>query len=153
MTTIAPVSVTVTRHFDVPADRVFDAWLDVEAARQWLFTMPDTQPVSAEIDPRVGGSFTFVDRRAGSDVTHRGTFLEIDRPNRLRMRFWVSDKPDAVDLLTVDIQPDGDGCTLTLLHELHPEWAAYQSFTEIAWEAMFDLLTTSLGATVSEVSG
>ena len=147
MTVADSVKVTVSRRFDAPAERVFDAWLDVESARRWLFTMPDTEPVSAEIDPRIGGAFTFVDRREGKDVTHEGVFLEIDRPKHLRFRFWVTDHPDAVDILTVDIDPDGRGCVLTLVHELHPDWAAYEAFTRQAWHSMFDMLTDVLAGT------
>ncbi len=140
MTVTKSVSVTVSRRFDAPAERVFDAWLDVEVARRWLFTMPDTEPVRAEIDARVGGGFTFVDRRDSGLVVHQGTYLEIERPIRLRMRFWVADQPDAVDMLTVGIDPDGDGSVLTLVHELHPDWAEYEAFTRNAWGAMFELL-------------
>ena len=144
MTVAESVKVTVSRRFDAPAERVFDAWLDAEAARNWLFTMPDTEPKRAEIDPRIGGAFTFVDLRNGDEVIHEGTFLDIDRPTRLRLRFWVSDKPDAVDMLEIRIEADGDGCQLTLTHELHPDWAAYESFTRNAWADMFDLLAARL---------
>ena len=146
MTVTAPVSVTVSRRFDAPVAGVFDAWLDVEVARHWLFTMPDTTAGHAEIDPRVGGSFTFVDRRGEEEVTHQGTFLEIDRPRRLRLRFWVTDRPDAVDGLDVSIEPDGNGCVLVLIHTLHPDWAAYEAFTRDAWGSMLDLLAAQLGA-------
>ena len=146
MTVAEPVSVTVSRRFEAPAERVFDAWLDAEAAKRWLFTMPDTRPVHAEIDPCVGGRFTFVDQRADATVTHRGTFLEINRPRRLRLRFWVTDRPDAVDILDVRIKPDGDGCVLILTHTLHPDWAAYQAFTLEAWRAGFDLLANLLAS-------
>ena len=146
MTVAESVKVTVNRRFDAPAERVFDAWLDAEVARNWLFTMPDTEPVRAQIDPRIGGAFTFVDRRDGAEVVHEGTFLDIDRPTRLRLRFWVADKPEAVDMLDVRIEPDGDGCLLTLTHELHPDWAAYEAYTLKAWVAMFDLLAGVLGA-------
>lgn len=149
VTATESVSVTVSRRFDAPAERVFDAWLDVEAARNWLFTMLDTEPVRAEIDARIGGAFTFVDLRDGTEVVHKGTFLAIDRPTRLSMRFWVADQSDAVDLLDVGIEPDGDGCRLTLTHELHPDWAAYEDFTLRAWESMFDLLADQL-ASMSE---
>ncbi len=144
MTVTDSVSVTVTRRFDSPAERVFDAWLDVDAARRWLFTMPDAEPVRAEIDPRVGGAFTFVDRRGEEEVTHLGTYLKIDRPRRLRLRFWLADRPDAVDVVDVGIEPEGDGCSLTVTHTLHPDWAAYQTFTRDAWGSMLDLLTAQL---------
>ena len=49
-----------------------------------------------------------------------------------------------VDMLQVGIEPDGDGCQLTLTHELHPDWAAYEAFTRKAWDSMFDLLAAVL---------
>lgn len=153
MTVAESVKVTVSRRFDASAERVFDAWLDAEAARNWLFTMPDTEPVRAEIDPRIGGAFTFVDLRNGEEVIHEGTFLDIDRPTRLRLRFWVTDKPEPVDMLDVRIEADGDGCLLTLTHELHPDWAAYESFTRKAWADMFDLLAVILAGPIGQRMG
>lgn len=146
MTTASPLHLTVTRRFEAPPERVFDAWLDPDAARTWLFMVPDSKAVRAEIDPCVGGAFCFVDRRGDEDVTHRGTFLEIDRPRRLRFRFWVGDLPEAVDEADIAFAADGPGCTLTLTHALHPDWAGYQDFTRRVWDAMFDLLATRLAS-------
>ncbi len=136
--------VTVTRRFDTSPERLFDAWLDADVARRWLFTMPDSESLHAEIDARVGGAFTFVDRRGDTEVTHHGTFLEIDRPRRLSFRFWVADEPKAVDRLTVEIAANGRGCVLTLTHALHPDWADYVDYTHTAWKAMFDELDDAL---------
>lgn len=35
-------SLTIRRTFDAPPERVFDAWIDSETVRQWLFTTPET---------------------------------------------------------------------------------------------------------------
>jgi uncharacterized protein YndB with AHSA1/START domain len=82
-------TVIVTRRFDFPIERVFDAWLDPERASKFLFATPTGTMVRAEIDARVGGSFNFTDRRDGEDVEHVGTYLEMDRPRRLAFTFYA----------------------------------------------------------------
>src|SRR4051812_29565567 len=71
-----PVCVRVTRRFDTSPGRVFDAWLDPEKAGQWLFATSTGRMVRVEIDARVGGSFSFTDRRDDEDVEHVGEYLE-----------------------------------------------------------------------------
>jgi uncharacterized protein YndB with AHSA1/START domain len=84
--------VQVSRRFSASAERVFDAWLDVERARRWLFATASGEIVRAELDPRVGGRFVLVDRREGEDVEHVGEYVEIERPRRLVFTFGIPRK-------------------------------------------------------------
>jgi uncharacterized protein YndB with AHSA1/START domain len=112
----------VKRAFDARPELVFDAWLDSEIARSWLFATDTGEMVRAEIDARVGGRFVFV-RRDGEDVEHVGEYLEIDRPRRLVFTFSVPKYSPVVTRVTVDIVPSGAACELTLTHEgVLPEW-------------------------------
>jgi uncharacterized protein YndB with AHSA1/START domain len=130
--------VRVTRRFGASPERVFDAWLDPASARRWMFATPTGLMVRAEIDPRVGGTFRFVDRRDGEDVEHVGTYLELDRPRRIVFAFSVpAYSPDA-DRVTVDIVPLATGCEVTLEHELRPEHATHARRTEDGWRRMLD---------------
>ena len=136
----------VSRVFPYTAERVFDAWLDPERARRWLFATPAGEMVRAEIDPRVGGQFIFTDRRDGKDVEHTGEYLEIDRPRRLVFTFAVSGVDGPPDLVHIDIAPLSNGCELTLKHEMRAEYAEYQGRTEKGWTTILDSLEAALGS-------
>ncbi|WP_343223200.1 SRPBCC family protein [Mesobacillus maritimus] len=66
MTNTSITILTMKRKFDVPAEKVFDAWTNVEKLKKWMFTMEHTNKV-AESDPRVGGTWEIVDHRDGKD--------------------------------------------------------------------------------------
>ena len=117
-------SLCVTRHFDAPAERVFDAWLDPATAGGWLFSADGGEMVRVDIDARAGGRFVFVDRRDGDDVEHVGEYLEIDRPRRLEFTFAVPKYSSVYTQVAIELERDGSGCLLTLTHEgVLPEWS------------------------------
>ena len=123
MTNATQGSIQVSRRFTASAERVFDAWLDPERARRFLFATPTGEMVRAEIDPRVGGRYTFVDRREGEDVEHSGEYVEIDRPRRLVFTLCVPKYSSASTVITIEITPLDTGCELTLTDEsVPPEW-------------------------------
>jgi uncharacterized protein YndB with AHSA1/START domain len=140
-----PVLVRVTRRFSAAPERVFDAFLDPDRARRFMFTTPTGQMVRAEIDPRVGGAYTFTDRRDGEDVEHVGRYLEIDRPRRLVFTFSVEKHSADADRVSIDIVPLETGCELTLTHEMKPEWAEYAARTQQGWAGIVDGLAAVLG--------
>jgi uncharacterized protein YndB with AHSA1/START domain len=110
-------TVRVGRRFSQSAERVFDAWLNPRLASRFLFATETGTMVRAEIDPRVGGRFTFVDRRDGQDTEHVGEYLEIERPRRLVFSFGVPAFSAEMTRVTLEITPAGTGCELTLTHE------------------------------------
>jgi len=138
------IPLRVTRRFAAPAARVFDAWLYADGARAWLFATPSGQMVEAEIDPRVGGKWRFVERRPEGDALHRGTYLTIDRPRRLAFTFAVDEESEG-DRVSIDIEPLESGCELTLVHAMSAEWADYAQKTIDGWSAILEGLARSLG--------
>ena len=133
---------TVTRRFKASPERVFDAWLDPEKVRKWMF--PEGDIVRVEIDPRVGGAFSFVDRREGEEVDHVGEYVEIDRPRRLVFTFGMPSVSPDFDRVTVEIVPLETGCELTLTHEMSAKWAEYLDSTKDAWTTMLEALAQTL---------
>ena len=118
-------TLVVTHRYAVPAERVFDAFLDVAIARRFLFATSSGEMIESSVDPRVGGQFVYTERRPDmGDVRHVGEFLEIDRPRRLVFSFGVPQFDPRMTTVAIDIRPDGEGCELTLTHEgVAPAWA------------------------------
>ncbi|KAB2917053.1 MAG: SRPBCC domain-containing protein [Hyphomicrobiaceae bacterium] len=140
-----PIIVRITRRFEASAERVFDAWLDPAMAGKWLFATATGRMVKAEIDPRVGGSFSFTDRRDGVDVEHIGEYLEIDRPRRLVFTFYVGKATADASRVSVDIVALAAGCELILTHEMDAKWAEFAARTEAGWTMILQGLARSLG--------
>ena len=141
----APIAVArVVRRFDVPPERVFDAWLDPKKISQWMFgpRLREEEILHIELDARTGGSFSFLVRRGGEEIDHVGDYLEIDRPRRLVFTWSIAPDRDPRSRVTVEIAPAAGGCLLTLEHELPPEWASYLRRTEEGWTRMVDELAT-----------
>jgi len=141
--TEAPLRIVVTRRFDAPAERVFDAWLDPNSAGRWLFATEGGTMQKAEIDPRVGGSWRFVEKRGDEVADHWGTYQEIERPRRLAFSFTASMEPLPTRVV-VDIKPLEDGCELTLTHEIHPKWAPYVPQARSGWLGILEGLANTL---------
>jgi len=136
-------TVRLARHFDAAPERVFDAWLDPAIAGRFLFATPTGRMVRAETDPRVGGAFTFTDRRPDmGDVEHVGTYVEIDRPRRLVFDFAVPKYEAALTRIALDFAPSGDGTDLTLTHE--GVFEDYVARTEHGWGMILDGLARAL---------
>ena len=132
----------MSRRFDASPERVFDAWLDPAIAAKWLFTTPGSESHSTEIDARVGGAWTIVDRRDGVDYRALGEYLQIDRPRRLVFTFGMPQFSDSLNRVTVELTPDGQGALLTLTQEGLPPGT--ESALEEGWRAMFDQMACAL---------
>jgi uncharacterized protein YndB with AHSA1/START domain len=82
VTTPSDREVVLTRIFDAPRSRVFDAFSKPELLRQW-FGPRGWSLVVCEVDLRVGGGFRFVLRGPdGTELGMRGVYREIVPPER-----------------------------------------------------------------------
>ena len=133
-------ALSVTHHYDVPPQRVFDAWLDPLTAGQWLFSTPAGKMKTVEIDARVGGNFTITEERDGKDVEHHGEYLAIDCPRYLVFSFGGRDFP--ATQVRVKIIAAGEGCDLTLTHD--GVWADYEEKTRQGWTMILENLAKTL---------
>jgi uncharacterized protein YndB with AHSA1/START domain len=137
------VTVQVKHSYTAAPERVFDAFLDPALARCFMFATPTGEMIKAEVDPRVGGRFTFIDRRPDmGDVEHVGQYVEIDRPRRLVFTFGVPQFDPAMTRVTIEITANGSGSDLVLTHEGVLE--EYAEGTPKGWAMILDALAKVL---------
>jgi uncharacterized protein YndB with AHSA1/START domain len=107
--------VEVTTIIRAPRETVFDAWLSPERIAVFLCA-GDTRVTAVEVEPHVGGSFRVVMTDDRGSYEHRGTYLEIDRPSRLRFT-WIADATERREtyVLLTFVSVD-DGTRVTLVH-------------------------------------
>ena len=105
----------MTRVFEAPPERVFDAWLSEDMA-EWIG--PHT--IRGEIkllEPKVGGRYRIVMHMPdGKTLTVGGVYRQIDRPNKLVFT-WVWEHEGVETVITLDFKPEDNGTKLTIRHE------------------------------------
>jgi uncharacterized protein YndB with AHSA1/START domain len=135
------VTLTVERRIAAAPEALFDAWLDPRGVGSWLFATPGGVMEKTEIDPRVGGRFTIVERRGADLAEHFGEYVALERPHRLAFDFWTSFS-DERTRITIEIAPDGNGSLLTLTHQ--GVWPDYLDRTRQGWTTILDSLARTL---------
>jgi uncharacterized protein YndB with AHSA1/START domain len=133
------VLVRATHRFEASAERVYDAFLDPSQAGKFLFATPTGQIVRCEIDARVGGTFTIVDRRDEEDVAHTGKYLALERPRRIVFTLLVEKYSTEESMVTIDIALLAKGCELTLTHEMKSADSQARERAQEGWTAILDV--------------
>ena len=143
--------VNITRIFDAPRTRVFEAWTSAEHLTQW-FCPADFTVLACDVDLRPGGVFTVRMRSPDGLVFEwRNTYREIVVPERLVYASTISDGEGAklFDVLTsVAFADAGEGTELSVqsaIERLHdPEAAAFAAAMEPGWHDGLDNLAAFL---------
>lgn len=148
MTANPSIDVHVQRQFSAPAEKIFDAWLDPAAIGLWMFgpNIRDEEVKSIQIDPHVGGHFSFVVVRQGAEIDHIGEYLEIIRPNHLAFTWAVRQAETQFSSVMIRIQSNTAGCELDLVHRMHADWADYRDRVRDSWTKMLDALAKYAGS-------
>lgn len=141
------IEAIVNYPFPHSAERVFDSWLRADSIRVWMSAalramgLPG-ELITVEVDPRVGGTFQFSDKRPQGDACHWGTYKIIDRPNCLAFTWNASDQfepyDDPLSLVTITLTPTDIGCDARLVHSMDAQWIEYLDRTERGWTNMME---------------
>jgi uncharacterized protein YndB with AHSA1/START domain len=84
ITTPSDREIAMSRAFDAPRELVFEALTRPELVKRWLGMQNGWFLAVCEIDPRVGGSFRYVWRRAdGKEMGMQGVYREFIPPERI----------------------------------------------------------------------
>lgn len=140
------VHAVVMRRFDVSAERVFDAWFDPAWLGRWMFgpSVRNERIVHLDLEPRVGGKFSFVVERNGAEIDHVGEYLEIDRPRLLVFTWATRDSLPEMSRVIVEIAARDRGCDVKLTHVMGANWSAFIDKAAASWTKMLDALERAL---------
>ncbi len=138
--TLRAASVRLSRQVSAAPERIFDAWLNADEARTFLFAGPIGDAIRSEIDARVGGGFRIVRHRDGEDVEYSGEYLEIDRPHRLVFSLFVEKYAQRDDRVILELAPVAAQSLFVLTHELSLPNPADRSRIQCGWAIVLDRL-------------
>lgn len=131
-----------------PPQRVYDAILSPETIGQFMFgkLLREETILHIRNDPRVGGAFSYKVRRGDAEIDHIGKFLELVPPKRIAFTWAIAGQSDQGEpsVVTIDITPTPEGCSVQLMHEMPEEWADFVDRSRGAWEKMLGVLATLL---------
>ena len=136
----------LSRTFNAPRERVFDAWTDPEVLREWWSAMPTMKPTLAEVDLREGGRYRLgmQDSESGREHVVVGEYREVRRPEGLAYTWTWEGSPELTGgetLVEIEFREDGDGTEVVLTHTGLPTEESRGQHAH-GWNGCFD----SLGA-------
>ena len=149
-TDVENYTLSLTRDFNAPREKVFQAWTDPQILVKW-FGPKGVVTESAQIDLKVGGEYHFTLRLPdGKIVDHHGAYREIDPPKKLVFTGVLdgqgcagSEGVFAETLVTVEFQDLGGATRLVLNHDFLPTEASKESHS-MGWNGSFDGLAKVL---------
>jgi uncharacterized protein YndB with AHSA1/START domain len=107
----------ITRLFDAPPARVFDAWLNREEWQSWI----GPEGINCEVpllEPRVGGRYRIAMHLSdGRKIPVAGIFKTIDAPRILAFTWGAQNDPTRQSLITLTFREKGGKTELTLRQE------------------------------------
>jgi uncharacterized protein YndB with AHSA1/START domain len=143
----AEAGFTTTRVFDAPRERVWKEWTEPERFADWFGGSEVEVPVSSvAMDVTEGGAWRATmlagpDRR---EIKWKGTFREVNPPERLV--FTISDQPgdDAWELVIVVLKELGDGRTEMYFEQRGRMAAEQYERAKQGWATFFDRMDERL---------
>ena len=107
----------ITRVFDAPPARVFDAWLNREEWQSWI----GPEGINCEVpllEPHIGGRYRIVMRLSdGRVIPVSGIFKTIDAPRTLAFTWGWENDPTRQSLITLTLREKAGKTELTLRQE------------------------------------
>ena len=139
----------LSRIFDAPRERVFDAWTKEEQFIQWMCP-PGVEITLCEIDVRRGGAWRIDGRNERGVFSSSGVYLEVVRPERLVFT-WAHHADGDFNhprghetTVRVELRGLGNRTELILIHGPFADSEDFACHKQ-GWAGTFDKFTAFLG--------
>jgi uncharacterized protein YndB with AHSA1/START domain len=117
--------------YTVSATTLFDAWIMIPVAELWLFQSGKNE-VDLIADTKEGGEFHTIEKGRNQEISHRGKYIKIDRPNRLVFSLAVPSHFEGTSEVSVEIKQEQFGS-----HLLFTQKNVDTSNNVESWRSMF----------------
>jgi uncharacterized protein YndB with AHSA1/START domain len=152
MSTQEAVVLKLSRRFNAPRKRVFEAWTNPDVLNEWWAAMPSMRPSGAELDLRPGGRYrlSMFDTENNVEHTVGGEYREVNPPERLAFTWrWESNAEQMAGsddtLVVVEFVEDGDATEVVLTHCGFAN-EEIRGMHEHGWNGTFDSLEQYLSS-------
>jgi uncharacterized protein YndB with AHSA1/START domain len=140
---------TITRHYPVAPEKVWQAWTDPQALSRWFGPGEPNSVTRAELDVRAGGRYDISFHTPdGEQHNVSGIYQEVVEHRRLSFTWAWKSTPERVSLVTVELRPTAQGCETNFRHDRFFDQAARDNH-ERGWAGTFVKLESFLVAHVS----
>lgn len=130
-------SLAITRHYPVAPEKVWRAWTDPQALSRWFGPGEPDSVTHADLDVRAGGRYRIAFRtQDGQKHEVLGEYREVVANRKLSFTWAWTSTPERVSLVTIEMQPSGEGCQLDFLHERFFDEQARDNHQR-GWKATF----------------
>jgi uncharacterized protein YndB with AHSA1/START domain len=139
----------ISRIFDAPRERVFDAWVNRDQFVRWMCP-PGVEITLCEVDARRGGSWRIDGRNEQGVFASSGVYLEVVRPERLVFTWAHHADGDFrrarghETTVRVELRALGERTELTLIHGSFADTASFENHRR-GWDGTFDKFAAFLG--------
>ena len=134
-------AVSVRHGFTFCPEIIFDAFIDPEMIRKWLFVGPTSTIVKVDIDAREGGAFSILEQEntSGDEIDHYGKYQKVNRPGELVFTLSAPKHFPGETVVRIHITTQPGGCLLELTQTGVPP-----KTTEQSWRNMLEKLDNVL---------
>jgi uncharacterized protein YndB with AHSA1/START domain len=115
------LSLSLQRHYPVAPEKVWRAWTDPQALKQWWGPGGPEAVSLVELDVQVGGRFRIVfGGPRGDEHEVQGTYKEVVPNRRLSFTWtWPRTTPERESLVTIAFKASAGGTDLEFVHAKH----------------------------------
>lgn len=138
------MTIDVQHTYAFPVETVFDAFLNPEAIKHFMFRTDTGKLVKADIEPKLGGKMVIIEDRNGQMAEHYCSFVEIKRPKKISFTFSVEKGSSDSTHVEVFFLENALGCQVQIQHDLALEFMEYKQRTIAGWSGILGKLDTLL---------
>jgi uncharacterized protein YndB with AHSA1/START domain len=141
------IEISLRRSYAVPAQRIYDAWTDVEQLRAWL-----CPGGSFKGEVRIDAAYEMTSKLREPCCTTGGRFLRVEPPNLVEFTWVQATGTYGIEtIVRIEITDLGPSCEMTLTHAKLPDQKQADSH-RAGWSEFLEIIAKHVGASAAQAA-